>query len=74
MKIYLPLTRNVCIKTDINNPVVQLINSKTEEVIYTRRFTGNEVKLKVFEKGKYFVKMGESTEKLRLIDQKFRMK
>lgn len=50
------------IMTEFSNPVVQLIDKKSKEVIYTRRFIGNEVSLKVFKEGKYQVKIGESSE------------
>jgi alkaline phosphatase D len=49
------------IVTEIENPVVQLIKKKGGEVVYTRRFLGNEVKPKIFEEGKYIVKIGESS-------------
>lgn len=48
--------------SDISNPVVQLIDKKSKEVIYTRRFLGNEISLKVFSEGKYVVKIGESSD------------
>ena len=41
--------------------MVQLIDKKSKEVIYTRRFLGNEISLKVFSEGKYVVKIGESS-------------
>jgi hypothetical protein len=50
------------IVTELSNPVVQLIHKKSKEVVYTRRFIGNEIKLKVFEEGKYLVKIGNSSQ------------
>lgn len=50
------------INSEIVNPVVQLFDKKSKEVVYTRRFIGNEVSLKVFKEGKYLVKIGDSSQ------------
>ncbi len=42
-----------------NNPVVQVIHEESQEVIYTIRIKGNTFRPKVFEKGKYTLRVGE---------------
>ena len=44
---------------NIKNPVVQLINETSGEIVYTLRITENRFKAKVFETGTYTLKMGE---------------
>jgi len=39
--------------------VIQVLNERNNEVIYTVRIKGNSFKPKVFEGGKYTVKLGE---------------
>ncbi len=41
------------------NPVVQVINEQTKEVVYTLRISGNTFRPKVFQPGTYTVKVGE---------------
>lgn len=55
--------------SEVKDPVVQLINLRTEEIVYTRRFKGNELNLKVFEKGKYEARMGDSSNSLNQIER-----
>lgn len=62
------------LQSDIENPVVQVINTKTKEVLYTRRFIGTEVSPKVFAKGKYSVSMGISSDSLEVIYPKIKAK
>ena len=45
--------------TGMTNPVVQIINEKNNEIVYTLRVNGNSFKAKVFEKGSYTIKIGE---------------
>ncbi|MFT6480527.1 MAG: hypothetical protein ACJAZY_001145, partial [Spirosomataceae bacterium] len=45
--------------TDYNNAVVQVINQKTGEIIYSLRLNGNEFLPKVFENGVYTIRYGE---------------
>ena len=42
----------------LKNPVVQIINEKTDQVVYTRRIKGNSFCPKVFAKGSYTIKVG----------------
>ncbi|MCF6357574.1 MAG: hypothetical protein L3J54_07180, partial [Draconibacterium sp.] len=43
----------------MTDPVVQVINEKTNEIEYTIRIKGNKWQPKVFEKGSYTVKVGD---------------
>ncbi len=43
----------------MSNPVVQVINQRTGEVVYTLRIRGNSFAPKVFERGLYTVRVGE---------------
>ena len=47
---------------NVTNPVVQVINESTGEIVYTLRIRGNTFQPKVFEKGTYTIKVG--TDKL----------
>jgi len=54
-KIYLPTIETL----SITNPVVQIINEKNNEIVYTLRINGNTFKPKVFEKGSYTIKISD---------------
>ena len=43
----------------MTNPVVQVIDESTDEILYTLRINGISYRPKVFKKGKYTVKVGE---------------
>ncbi len=43
----------------MNNPVVQVVNERNGETVYTIRINGKSWQPKVFEKGKYTVKIGD---------------
>jgi alkaline phosphatase D len=45
----------------ITNPVVQVINEATKEIVYTVRVQGQSFTPMVFENGRYTVKVGKST-------------
>jgi len=45
------------------DPVVQIMNEKTKEVVYTLRIKGSSFKAKVFNKGPFTVRVGELGEK-----------
>ena len=45
--------------TGKTNPVIQVINEKNNETIYTLRIKGNSYQPKVFEKGNYTIRVGE---------------
>ena len=47
------------IVSGMENPVIQLINEKNNEIIYTLRINGNTFKPKVFEKGSYSIKVSD---------------
>ena len=42
-----------------NDPVIQVINEKNDEVVYTLRIKGNMFRPKVFEEGSYTIRIGE---------------
>ena len=44
---------------NMSNPVVQIINEATNEIVYIIRINGTEFKPYVFELGKYTIKIGE---------------
>lgn len=53
--------------TGMTDPVVQVIDEKSGEIVYTVRIKGNQFKPKVFAKGVYTIKVGEpETEKMRV--------
>lgn len=52
---YLPTVRLV----DFQNPLIQLFNQNTDELIYAERVVGNDIKLKVFQAGVYRLKYGD---------------
>jgi len=43
----------------LDNPVVQIIDERSSEVVYTLRIRGNSYRPKVFRPGKYTVRIGE---------------
>jgi hypothetical protein len=45
--------------TGMADPVVQVVEEKTGEIVYTVRIKGNEFKPKVFTEGLYTIKVGE---------------
>ena len=45
--------------TGIDNPVIQVINEKNNEIIYTIRINGNTFRPKIFETGTYTIKISE---------------
>ena len=49
------------------DPVVQVIEEKTGNVIYTIRIKGNTFSLKVFAEGKYTIVVGNQKEKTKTI-------
>ena len=55
---YLP-----ALKINQANQVVQVIEEKSGEVVYTLRINGKDFRPKVFAKGKYTVKVGEGTDR-----------
>ncbi|MCB9208891.1 MAG: alkaline phosphatase D family protein [Ignavibacteriales bacterium] len=56
------------IVTGMKNPVVQIINQTTNEIIYTIRINGNKFTPKIFEEGIYTIKIGElGTNKIKII-------
>jgi phosphodiesterase/alkaline phosphatase D-like protein len=53
----------------MEDPVVQIINEKDNEIIYTLRIKGAGFRAKVFEEGKYTIKVGElHTDKVKIIN------
>jgi hypothetical protein len=53
------------IKTNIKDPVVQVINEKNGEVVYTLRIQGKKFTPKVFESGSYTIKVGPSSDTMK---------
>jgi hypothetical protein len=50
------------------DPVVQVIDEATGEIVYTLRIKGTSFRPKVFREGKYTVKVGEpGTEEMRVL-------
>ena len=43
----------------INNPVVQIVNNSSEEIVYTLRIQGNTFRPPVFREGRYTVHIGD---------------
>jgi alkaline phosphatase D len=43
----------------ITDPVIQVVNEKNSEIVYTLRIKGNRYQPKVFENGEYTVRIGE---------------
>ena len=43
----------------LENPVIQIIDESSSEVLYTLRIRGNTYRPKVFKAGKYTVRIGE---------------
>jgi len=51
------------------DPVIQVIDEATGEIVYTLRIKGTSFRPKVFKEGKYTVKVGElGTEKMRVLN------
>ena len=54
--------------TGMADPVVQIINEKSGEIVYTVRIKGNKFAPKVFAQGLYTIKVGEpETDKMKII-------
>jgi alkaline phosphatase D len=53
--------------TGLENPVVQVVDQLSNEVIYTLRIKGNSFQPKVFEDGIYTVKIGPDTKKMKVL-------
>ena len=52
----------MCIRDrNLPNQVVQVIEEKTGEVVYTLRIKGKSFRPKVFAKGKYSIRVGEGS-------------
>jgi len=48
----------------LQDPVIQIINEKTNEIVYTLRILGNTFRPKVFQKGSYTIKVGDPDQQL----------
>lgn len=48
----------------LEDPVIQVINEKTNEIVYTLRILGNSFRPKVFRKGSYTIKVGDPDQQL----------
>ena len=55
------------VETNIDNPIVQVINEKNNEIVYTIRIKGRKFEPKIFEKGSYTIKVGPSLETMKTI-------
>tara|TARA_B110000238_G_scaffold74769_1_gene82325 strand:+ start:7497 stop:10058 length:2562 start_codon:yes stop_codon:yes gene_type:complete len=53
--------------SDINNPVVQVIHEKTNEIIYTLRINGKQYDPKVFKDGDYTIVVSDPSSNLKKI-------
>lgn len=51
----------------MENPVVQVINESTKEIVYTVRILGNQFQPKVFKDGKYTIKIGEQPDNMKTL-------
>jgi len=51
--------------TGLEDPVVQVIDEKNDEIVYTVRIDGTEFRPMVFHEGKYTVRIGEAGEKMK---------
>lgn len=51
----------------VENPVVQVINESTKEIVYTVRIQGNQFQPKVFKDGKYTIKIGEQPDNMKTL-------
>lgn len=50
---------HLLVKTEINNPVIQVLDETSKEILYTVRMTGTDHKIPVYQKGTtYSVKVG----------------
>jgi len=47
------------IETDIDNPVIQVLNDQTADVVYTIRINGRQFSPKVFAAGTYTIVVSE---------------
>ena len=53
----------------MNNPVVQIIDQLSSEIIYTKRIVGNSFKPPIFKKGIYSIRVGEfGTKKEKILE------
>jgi alkaline phosphatase D len=56
----------------ITDPVIQVVNEKKSEIIYTLRIKGNSYQPKVFEYGEYTIRIGElGTDKEKVLKSVF---
>ena len=63
---YLPTLKII----GMENPVVQIINEKTNEIIYTIRINGDSFTPNVFEPGTYTIKVGElETDQVKILKE-----
>ena len=53
--------------TGMDDPVVQVIDEGSGEILYTLRIKGQEFRPKVFRKGKYTVKVGEQGRRMQVL-------
>ena len=51
----------------INNPVIQVVDQSSNEILYTLRIKGNSFKPKVFKEGIYTVKIGPDTKDMKVL-------
>ncbi|MEN8127981.1 MAG: twin-arginine translocation pathway signal protein, partial [Planctomycetota bacterium] len=55
------------VKTNIKDPVVQVINEKDGDIVYTLRIQGKQFSPKVFEDGTYAIKVGPSSDHMKTV-------
>ena len=55
------------VKTNIKDPLVQVINEKDGEIVYTLRINGKEFDPMVFESGSYTLRVGPTTDNMKTI-------
>ena len=55
------------VETNIKDPVVQVVNEKDGEVVYTLRIQGRKFNPPVFESGTYTMRVGPSSENMKTI-------
>ena len=49
---------------ETDNPVIQVIDERTKEIVYTIRIKGNQFQPRVFNEGSYTIKIGQPDEDL----------